>query len=44
MTDPLPVAEVIAERVYGGLRTARVLCVYNLDLTTATAAFDEGRD
>ncbi len=28
MTADLPVAEVIAERRYGGLRTARVMCVY----------------
>jgi len=28
MTDPLPVAEVIGERTYGGLRTARILCPY----------------
>jgi len=26
MTDPIPVAEVIGEHIYGGLRTARVMC------------------
>ena len=26
MTEPIPAAEVIAERVYGGQRTARVMC------------------
>jgi len=28
MTAPIPAAEIIAERTYGGLRTARVMCVY----------------
>jgi hypothetical protein len=28
MTEPIPAAEVIAERRYGGLRTARVMCPY----------------
>ena len=27
MTDPIPAAEIIAERFYGGIRTVRVLCV-----------------
>jgi len=26
MTALIPAAEIIAERVYGGLRTARILC------------------
>ena len=28
MTAPIPAAEVIAERRYGGLRTARILCPF----------------
>ncbi len=28
MTAPIPVAEVIAERRYGGIPTIRVLCVF----------------
>jgi hypothetical protein len=28
MTDPIPGAEVIAERTYGGRHTARVLCPF----------------
>jgi hypothetical protein len=28
MTVPIPAAEIIAERRYGGLRTARVFCPY----------------
>lgn len=28
MTAPIPVAEVIAERVFGGRHTARVLCPF----------------
>lgn len=26
MTDPIPVAEIIGERSYSGVRTARVMC------------------
>ncbi|WP_156744894.1 hypothetical protein [Mycobacterium sp. E2238] len=28
MTTPIPVAEVIAQRTYGGRRTVRILCPY----------------
>jgi hypothetical protein len=28
MTAPVPVAELIAERTYGGRHTARILCPY----------------
>jgi hypothetical protein len=47
MTAPTPAAEIIAERTYGGLRTARVLCTfcgrthlhpYPADTSTAVAA------
>jgi hypothetical protein len=28
MTAPVPAAELIAERFYGGIRTARVICPF----------------